>query len=446
VAVTSQGASSYRKRLVDSAGAVRREAGARRGGRLPAGRAVARLLERPLTTYYLIVVPTVLLLAVGLGEVLSASSVISYAQGSGSYSVFVRQALWAGLGLVAAVVAARVSPRVLRGLSWPLLLGAVTLLALTYTARFGWSVNGNRNWLRLGGLQLQPSEMAKPALILWGASVIATKERLLHSWRHLLLPFIPGCLLVLALVLGQGDAGTGLVFMTAILGMLFLVGVPRWFFGVGAVAIAAGVAGLVAARPSRLQRVLTFTDPFAHPTGSGYQAVQSIYALSTGGWWGVGLGASREKWGLLPEANSDFIFAIIGEELGFIGALVVLGLFALLGYAGLRIAARADTLFIRLAAGGITIWLVAQLIVNVGAALALLPIAGVPLPLVSAGGSSLLTTLAAVGVLAGFARREPGARLYLQARRARRARRAREQAAERRREKHADRHGSVGAE
>jgi len=444
VAVTSRGASTYRAGLVDSA-AASRGAAARRGGRLPAGRAVARLLERPLTTYYLIIIPAVLLLAVGLGEVLSASSVISYAQGSGSYSVFVRQALWAGLGLVAAVVAARVPPRVLRGASWPLLLGAVTLLALTYTA-LGWSVNGNRNWLRLGGLQLQPSEMAKPALILWGASVIATKERLLHSWRHLLLPFIPGCLLVLALVLGQGDAGTGLVFMTAILGMLFLVGVPRWFFGVGAVAIAAGVAGLVAARPSRMQRVLTFTDPFAHPDGSGYQAVHSIYALSTGGWWGVGLGASREKWGLLPEANSDFIFAIIGEELGFIGALVVLGLFALLGYAGLRIAARADTLFIRLAAGGITIWLVAQLIVNVGAALALLPIAGVPLPLVSAGGSSLLTTLAAVGVLAGFARREPGARLYLQARRARRARRAREKAAERRREKQADRTGSAGGE
>ncbi len=196
---------------------------------------------------------------------------------------------------------------------------------------------------------------------------------------------------------------------------------------------------LIAQRPTRLDRVRTFLDPFRHATGSGWQAVQSIYALAGGGWWGVGLGASRQKWGQLPEANSDFIFAIVGEELGLVGALVVLALFTLLGYVGLRIAARADTLFVRLAAGGITVWLMSQACVNIGAVLGLLPIAGVPLPLVSAGGSSLLTTIAAVGALAGFARREPGARLHLRARRARRARIARERAAERRREKAADR-------
>lgn len=419
--------------------------------------AVSRLLERPLTSYHLVLLAGSLLLALGLAEVLSASSVISYEQHLGSYSVFVRQVLWAVLALPVAAVATRVSPRLLRIVSWPLLLMVIGLLLLTYTARFGVAVNGNRNWLDPLGhggsagatspILLQPSEMAKPVLVLWGAGVIATKERLLHSWRHLLFPFLPGCLGVTGLVIGQGDAGTALVFIAITMGMLFLVGVPRWFFAVGALAALAGVAALIAQRPARLDRVTSFLHPFAQAniTGSGYQAVQSIYALAGGGWWGVGLGASRQKWGQLPEANSDFIFAIIGEELGLVGALVVLALFTLLGYVGLRIAARADTLFIRLAAGGITIWLMSQVCVNVGAVLGVLPIAGVPLPLVSAGGSSLLTTIAAVGALAGFARHEPGARLYLRARAARRSRLAREHAVERRREKAAEQSARLGA-
>lgn len=417
----------------------------RRRGR-PRADAVGRLLERPLTSYHLVLVASSLLLVLGLAEVLSASSVISYGEGLGSYSVFFRQVVWALLALPVAAAATRISPRLLRILSWPMLLVVVGLLLLTYTARFGVEVNGNRNWLDPTGhaglgsspALLQPSEMAKPVVVLWGAGVIATKERLLHSWRHLLFPFLPGVLGVTALVVGQGDAGTALVFIAVALGMLFLVGVPRWFFAVGAATALAAVGALIAQRPARLDRLTTFLDPFGHQTDSGYQAVQSIYALAGGGWWGVGLGASRQKWGQLPEANSDFIFAIIGEELGLVGALVVLALFTLLGYVGLRIAARADTLFIRLAAGGITVWLMSQVFVNIGAVLGLLPIAGVPLPLVSAGGSSLLTTIAAVGALAGFARREPGARLYLRAKAARRSRTARERAAERRREKAAD--------
>ncbi len=439
------------------AGATRageRRSGDRRTGHRARVRAdaVSRLLERPLTSYHLVLVAASLLLVLGLAEVLSASSVISYAQGLGSYSVFFRQVVWALLALPVAAVATRVSPRVLRVLSWPLLLAVIGLLLLTYTRRFGVEVNGNRNWLDPTGrggrgsapALLQPSEMAKPVVVLWGAGVIATKERLLHAWRHLLFPFLPGVLGVTALVIGQGDAGTALVFIAVAIGMLFLVGVPRWFFGVGALSALAGIAVLIAQRPTRLDRVRTFLDPFRHATGSGWQAVQAIYALAGGGWWGVGLGASRQKWGQLPEANSDFIFAIVGEELGLVGALVVLALFTLLGYVGLRIAARADTLFIRLAAGGITVWLMSQACVNIGAVLGLLPIAGVPLPLVSAGGSSLLTTIAAVGALAGFARREPGARLHLRARRARRARIGRERAAERRREKAADRAAHLG--
>jgi cell division protein FtsW len=431
-------------RVVPARRELSRGSRVRRSGVRGRADAVSRLLERPLTSYHLVLVAASLLLALGLAEVLSASSAISYGQGAGSYSVFLRQVLWAVLALPVAAVATRVTPRLLRIISWPLLFLVIGMLLLTYTARFGVSVNGNRNWIDPTGrggssaVLLQPSEMAKPVLVLWGAGVIANKERLLHSWKHLLFPYLVGCGVLIALVVGQGDAGTALIFIAITIGMLFLVGVPRWFFGVGALASLAGVAALIAQRPTRLTRVTTFLDPFAHSTSSGYQAVQSIYALAGGGWWGVGLGASRQKWGQLPEANSDFIFAIIGEELGLVGALIVLALFTLLGYVGLRIAARADTLFIRLAAGGITVWLMAQVCVNIGAVLGLLPIAGVPLPLISAGGSSLLTTIAAVGALAGFARREPGARLFLRARAARRSRLARERAAERRREKLAD--------
>jgi len=256
--------------------------------------------------------------------------------------------------------------------------------------------------------------------------VLATKEPLLGRWAHLLFPLVPVCVGVSGLVVGQGDAGTAVVFFAIAAGTLFLVGAPLRAFGVALVAGGAVLAALIVTHPNRMQRLASFADPFADKSNSGYQAVQAVYAFASGGWWGVGLGASRQKWGRLPEAYTDFIFAIIGEELGLIGALVVVGLFGVLGYAGFRIAARSGDLFCALLAGGITVWMLTQACVNMAAVLGLLPIAGIPLPLVSYGGSALVPTLIAIGMLAGLARREPAAALYLAARSARRRRLRRE--------------------
>jgi len=390
--------------------------------------AVGRALAQPMTSFSLVMAAGLLLLVLGLAEVLSASSIPSYVVNDGnSYAVVARQATWAAIGLPFAVLAVRVSPRALRLVAWPGLIAAVALLALTYVPGFGVSVNGNRNWLNFGGpLQIQPSEFAKLALVVWVATVLATKEPLLGRWAHLLFPLVPVCVGVSGLVVGQGDAGTAVVFFAIAAGTLFLVGAPLRAFGVALLVGGSALAALIVTHPNRMQRLVSFVDPFADKSNTGYQAVQAVYAFASGGWWGVGLGASRQKWGRLPEAYTDFIFAIIGEELGLIGALVVVGLFGVLGYAGFRIAARSGDLFCALLAGGITVWMLTQACVNMAAVLGLLPIAGIPLPLVSYGGSALVPTLIAIGMLAGLARREPAAALYLAARSARRRRLRRE--------------------
>jgi cell division protein FtsW len=389
--------------------------------------AVERLLGRPLASYHLVLGSAGLLLALGLVMVLSASSVYSLRLHGSSYHVFLRQAAWVAAGLPMAWVAARSRPATIRRLAYPLLLGSIVLLALTYVPGLGVVVNGNRNWIDLGGpFRLQPSELAKLALVVWGAHIYARKERLLGEWKHLVVPFLPGAAVVVALTVGQGDLGTSVVLMAITLTLLWVVGVPGWLFG-----LALGVVGtvgvyFVTAEQYRMARVRSFLDPFADVQGSGYQAAHSIYAFATGEWWGVGLGASRQKWGSLPEAHTDFIFAVIGEELGLFGSLVVLVLVLTLGYAGVRIAWRARDPFVRLTAGGLVGWLLSQALVNMGAVLGVMPITGIPLPLVSYGGSALLPTLVAVGILVSFAKEEPGAREALAARRTalRRRRRA----------------------
>ena len=353
--------------------------------------------------------------------VLSASSVYALERYGNSYAMAIRQLLWVAAGLPIALVASRLPHRFLRALVYPALLVSIILLALTYTP-LGVQINGNRNWLSFGGpFMLQPSEAAKLALVLWGADLLARKEKLLSEWKHLIIPYVPVCGLVLALVLGQGDLGTSLVLFSLVLVVLFVVGTPMRFFGLCVLAVGAIVSYLAVSRPHRFDRLITFLDPFADYRDSGWQAAHSLFALGTGGWWGVGLGNSREKWGSLPEAHTDFIYAVIGEELGLAGTIVVLGLFLTLAFVGVRIALRAENAFTRLATAGIVGWLTAQALVNMGAVLGLLPIAGIPLPLVSYGGSAMLPTLFAVGLLVSFARNEPAARTALADRAAARA-------------------------
>jgi cell division protein FtsW len=380
------------------------------GGWLRAGRAA---LDKPATSYYLVFGSAALLLTLGLVMVLSASSVWSMQTSTNhsAYSIFLRQAVWVAVGLPLALAASRMPLWLMRRLAYIGLLLAIVLLTATFVPHLGVTVNGNRNWVQLGSssLRIQPSEFAKLAMVIWSASVLAAKGRRLADPRHLIIPLIPVFGLLLALVLGGRDLGTALVLFAITLVTLFIVGVPlRWF--VIAVILVLGVIGyLVSQSPNRMRRVLSFSDPMSDPLGTGWQASHSFFALASGGWWGVGIGASKEKWGALPAAHTDFILAVIGEELGLAGTLVVLFLFLTLAYAGIRIAMRARNTFVTFAAVEIVAWLMAQALVNFGAVTGLLPIAGIPLPLISYGGSAMLPTLMAVGLLLNFARQEPGA-------------------------------------
>ena len=384
-------------------------------------RSVGHSLDRPLTSYYLLLSASGLLLTIGLLEVLSASSVDGYVHHGNSYYWFMRQLTWVLLGLPVAFLATRMPHRLLRGLAWPSLLVAAVLLALTQTS-MGVEVNGNKNWLAIGGpIVIQPAEIAKLAIILWCSDVYARKEKLLGQWKHTLVPVAPVCALIVGLVLKGGDLGTALVMMAIVLGMLWVVGAPARLF-VGSM-VTVGVLALYLASTSkeRLDRLTNFADPFKDYQGAGWQAAHGIFAFSSGGLFGKGIGASQQKWGSLPEAHTDFILAVLGEELGLVGTLLVLGLFLTIAYAGIRVAVRTKDPFVRYMAAGITVWLTAQMMINVGMVTALLPVIGLPLPLVSYGGSALLPSLVALGLLVSFARSEPGAKAALQARRRRRS-------------------------
>jgi len=380
--------------------------------------ALKRTLERPLTSYHIVLGVSALLLALGLLMVLSASSVSSLRAYGDSYAIFLRQALWVAIGVPLAWATSRLPQRMIRWLSWPALVTASVLIALTYVPGLGVLVNGNRNWISFGGgLQLQPSELAKLALVLWLADVYARKGKLLREWRHLIVPMVPVSMFVVALVIGQGDLGTALVLLGIILGMLWIVGAPARLFGATLLVFGVAAFAIATTEQERVARLTGFLDPLAEYGDGGWQASHGFFALATGGLWGRGIGASSQKWGGLPESHTDYIFAIIGEEFGLFGTLMVLVLFATLAYAGIRVASRTTDRFVRFASAGIVVWLLGQALINIGMVLGLLPVIGIPLPLISYGGSALVPTLVALGLLMSFARSEPGAQAALRARR-----------------------------
>lgn len=381
-------------------------------------------LHRPLAVYHLLLGATLLLLLLGLVMVFSASSVESYAENGSAWGVSGRQVMWATLGLPIMIVASRLPTRLFRALAYPALLIAIALLTLVLVPGVGVEVNGSQNWLRIGGFQLQPSELSKIALVIWGADLLARKDRLLDDSKHLLIPLLPVAGLLLLLVLLGGDLGTSLILMVIVAALLFFAG-ARWSLLLALTGIALTTILFMSFTTGyRKARLTSWLDPAADPLGSGWQALHGTYALASGGWWGLGLGASREKWGALPEAHTDFILAIVGEELGLAGTLVVLLLFATIAYAGLRIAVATSDPFVRLASASVTAWFVLQAVINMGAVLGILPITGVPLPLVSYGGSSLIATMGALGMLMAFARNEPEAAAAIKARRALRSKRS----------------------
>jgi cell division protein FtsW len=376
------------------------------------------LLDRPLTSYYLVLGITTLLLGLGLVMVQSTASVTDLSEGLSPYSDFKKQLLGAAIGLPLMWVAARSKPRLFRAFAYPLLAVAIVGLGLTLVHGVGVSQNDAARWISIGGQQIQPSEIAKLGLVVWGADLLARKDRLgqLADWRHMLVPLMPGTVVLCLLVMTGDDLGTTFVLLVIFLALLWVIGTPGRVFTCLLILMGLAIGLMIISSLWRFKRLIGFLDPQSGVTGANWQSTQGKYALGSGGIFGVGLGAGRQKWGYVPESTSDFIFAIIGEELGLVGTLCVTVLYGGLAFAGLRIARRVPDLFARLGATAITAWIVVQAVVNIGAVIGVLPITGVPLPLVSAGLSSLLSTLVALGMLMSFARLEPGAQEALAAR------------------------------
>lgn len=401
---------------------------ASRGGVLARGAALLRgLLARPLASYHLLLASAALLLVIGLTMVFSATSVQAYATDGNAFARLAEQAGYAGIGLGVFWVCQRLPMRTFRALGLPLLVGAYLLqglldgLSLLHAGklldepRLG-PLQADLRWLELGGLTVQPSELAKLALVVWVAEVLARKGDRLGWWREVARPLFP-VVAVLLLLVGYHDLGTMLSLVVLFVGMLWAAGVRLRVFAAMAFVVLGGVGLLVLAQSSyRMARLTAFLNPDCDVLVDCYQAVQGRSALADGGWFGVGLGNASHKWGWLPEGHNDFIFAVIGEELGVVGSVVVLALFGVFAYTGLRIARRVTHPFRRVAAAGVSTWIVGQTVINVGGVVGLLPITGLPLPFISTGGSALVVTLAAVGLLASFARAEPDAARALHAR------------------------------
>ncbi len=352
----------------------------------------------------LLLVPTALLCAIGIVMVLSASSVTAISECGSGFCFFTRQVIYAVVGVVAMGVTARMDHRRWQQIAAPALLVSVVLLLLALHPASGLSAYGASRWIVVGPVTVQPSELAKLALVTFTATVLARKRSRLHEPLHLAIPLAPVVGVVAGIVVLQRDLGTTIILCGTVFVVVFAAGARVKHLAAAGLGGLAALGALILGESYRRARLLSAFHPFADPKGAGYQLIQGYIALGSGGWFGVGLGASRQKWQYVPNAHTDFIFAILGEELGFIGEIVVLALFATLLYAGIRIAVRAPDPFGRLLAAGIAGWLGLQAIVNLGAVTGLLPITGVPLPLVSFGGSALVVTLASIGILASIAR------------------------------------------
>ncbi len=385
--------------------------------REPVSLAQARIWNGPVTSYYLLVGATGLLLGIGLVMVLSSSTVdsLSATDGATPYAVFLDQAKYALLALPLAWLASRLPTRFYRAIAWPAIIVALGVQALV--PLIGVEHNGNKAWLRLPGIgEFQPAELLKLALAIWLASVLATKGHLLKQWVHVLVPGVLIALVGIALVLAGHDLGTALILLMLVAGALFVAEVPIWMLGVAGVAATIAVVNLAQSTDSRVTRITSFYSDNCDAAGACYQTTRGLYALASGGLTGQGLGQSREKWSYLPEGHNDFIFAIIGEELGLLGTVLVLVLLGALAVAMTRVIRRHSDPFATIVTGAIMTWLLGQALVNIAVVIGLLPVVGLPLPLVSAGGSALITTLVALGVVVSFARTEPGAAEALGAR------------------------------
>ncbi|BBG03085.1 MULTISPECIES: putative lipid II flippase FtsW [Pseudonocardia] len=374
-----------------------------RGG----SRRLRRWLRRPLTSLHLILGVFGLLTLFGLVMVLSASAVSA---GGSSYSVFTRQLMFCGVGLVLFYIGLRVRPATLRSAAPVLLIVGLAALIAVLIPGIGVVRGGARSWFAIGPVSLQPSEAIKIALTLWGAHVLVARRAVMHRWKHALNPVVPVTLFVFTLLVLQPDLGMTISIGIVMLALLYFGGAPVKLLALIAGGGLVGAVALGLTAGYRASRITAFLSPgTADPLGPAYQATQALYALADGGLFGVGLGQGRAKWDYLPNAHNDFIFAIIGEELGLVGAFAVLALFATLAYTGMRIAARNTDPWLRIVVATSTTGLVVQAAINIGYVVGLLPVTGLQLPLISSGGTSLVVTMFLFGLLTNAARHEPEA-------------------------------------
>lgn len=348
---------------------------------------------------------TFLLVGFGLIMVLSSSSITSYLDDQGFFGGFWRQTAFALIGIPLVLIAGAMPISFWKRWAW-VLLGLGILLQLLVFTPLGVEVYGNRNWIQIGSVGAQPSEPLKLALIVWIGAVLLRKEPLLGQMRHELVPVIvPGALLVLGLVLLGRDLGTTMIMAALVIGAMYFGGVSWKSLGVIALGGALAVIFFVVTSPNRMQRIFGHAGGNADDySGLGWQPLHGLWALAGGGLFGVGLGGSKAKWSWLPAADNDYIFAIIGEELGLIGAILVIAMFVALAAVMLRVIARARDRFGKAVVGGILVWIVGQAFVNIGVVIGILPVLGVPLPLISAGGTALIACLMAIGVVISVAR------------------------------------------
>jgi cell division protein FtsW len=369
--------------------------------------AVARArAERSARRVLAVLTVSVAILTVGgLVMVLSASSVTAFAEFGSSFLFFKRQLVCAALGGVLAAGASRLRYQVWRSLWAPMMTVTVLLLILVLHPAVGRSAGGAARWISVGSFSLQPSEPAKFFMVAGIAAILTTNLKYLNAdpvrW---IAPVSVVAGLTTLLIMLQPDLGTAMVIIGSVFLLMFVAGVRFRVLFTGA--MFSGLIGMALIMGERYRRVrfFSFLHPLADPRNTGYQLYQSLIALGSGHLFGVGLGASRQKWMYMPNAHTDFIFAILGEELGLAGEIVVLALFGAVVYAGVRIAVRAPDAYGRMLAAGITGWLALQALVNLGAVTGVLPITGVPLPFISFGGSSLVVSLAASGVLMSIGR------------------------------------------
>jgi cell division protein FtsW len=377
----------------------------------PPGRVVVsvkRLFSHEAPEYVIMVATVLFLVVFGLVMVLSSSFVESALGNDGNFfATFLRQAMWALIGLPLMLIVSRQPPMLFKRLAPTIFLGALLLQGLVFTS-LGVSSGGNTNWITVAGLSGQPSELLKTAMIIWMAAILADRIEYIHDYRTLLRPLALGVGIALALVASGKDLGTIGVMVLIAIGVVFVAGARLAHLAVvlGFVAVALGVMALLS--PSRVNRIMTW---FSGCTEDDYlttcwQTVHSTYALGSGGIWGVGLGNSRAKWSWLPEAETDFIFAIVGEELGLIGTSLVIVTFLILAIAMSRLVRKQEDPFARLVTAGVMVWLIGQSLVNIAVVLEVLPVLGVPLPFMSVGGSAMVASLVAVGVVMAVNRRD----------------------------------------